>query len=265
MHSRDDLSCDRGYEFWLLEEARKRNPEIKTYALSWASPYWVGNQTSYYSQDEIDYHMSWLNCTKDYAIGSIDYIGSFRSEGLRILPDSELTFSLFCLWLFLCFLHFVLGNWNERPWGPPEWTVSYKAAMEKIGFGNTKIIIPDGGDSKGVEQAMAASTDFEAAVDGIGVHYPCNRPVPSIEATYGKKYWSSEDYSTVGDWAGAACWGRLLNQNYVRMNQTSTISWSLIWSVYQEGFPYFGNGLMYVHPWQSCGSQFTVHQNEDCS
>ena len=141
----------------------------------------------------------------------------------------------------------VTGNWNERPWGPPEWTVSYKAAMENIGFGDTKIIIPDGGDSAGVEKAMAASADFEAAVDGIGVHYPCNRPVPSIGATYGKKYWSSEDYSTVGDWAGAACWGRLLNQNYLRMNQTSTISWSLIWSVYPEGFPYFGNGLMYVH------------------
>ena len=47
----------------------------------------------------------------------------------------------------------------------------------------------------------------------------------------GKKYWSSEDYSTVGNWDGAACWGRLLNQNFVRMNMTSTISWSLIWSV----------------------------------
>jgi hypothetical protein len=30
----------------------------------------------------------------------------------------------------------------------------------------------------------------------------------------------------------------------VRMNMTSTISWSLIWSVYEKGFPFFGNGLM---------------------
>ena len=66
----------------------------------------------------------------------------------------------------------------------------------------------------------------------------------------GLKYWSSEDYSTVGDWAGAGCWGRLLNQNFVRMNMTSTISWSLIWSVYGAGFPYYGNGLMYaMTPW----------------
>jgi len=75
MHERDDLSCDRGYEFWLLEEARKRNPAIKTYALSWAVPAWVGNQTGYYSQDNIDYHIAWLNCTRQYAIGNIDYMG----------------------------------------------------------------------------------------------------------------------------------------------------------------------------------------------
>jgi hypothetical protein len=29
MHSRDDLSCSRGYEGWLAKEARARNPEIK--------------------------------------------------------------------------------------------------------------------------------------------------------------------------------------------------------------------------------------------
>ena len=35
-HYRDDLNCHRGYEWWLLEEATKRNPKIVTYALSWA-------------------------------------------------------------------------------------------------------------------------------------------------------------------------------------------------------------------------------------
>ncbi len=35
MHSRDDLGCDRGYEGWLMSEAKKRNPEIKTWGLSW--------------------------------------------------------------------------------------------------------------------------------------------------------------------------------------------------------------------------------------
>ena len=160
--------------------------------------------------------MKWLECTKQWDIGSIDYI----------------------------------GNWNERPWGTADWTKQYRAAMDSIGFKETKIIIPDGGDNRDIKTAADSDPAFEAAVAGIGLHYPCNHPDELIEQKYGWKYWSSEDYSTVGNWAGAACWGRALNQNFVRMNMTSTIAWSLIWSVYGEGFPYFGNGLMYaMTPW----------------
>jgi hypothetical protein len=140
MHTRDDLSCKRPYEFWLLSEARKRNPAIKTYALSWAAPYWVGNQTSFFSDDEIDFHIKWLQCTKEWNIGPIDYI----------------------------------GNWNERPWGPPDWTKQYRKAMDAAGFAETKIIIPDGGDVSGIEKAFDADSEFEAAVAGLGVHYPCH-------------------------------------------------------------------------------------------
>jgi len=40
MHTRDDLSFERGYEWWLMVEAKKRNPDIKTYVLSWGVPHW---------------------------------------------------------------------------------------------------------------------------------------------------------------------------------------------------------------------------------
>lgn len=59
MHTRHDLNYQRGYEWWLLTEAKKRNPNILTYALSWAVPHWIGNG-SYYSDDNIDYHIKWL-------------------------------------------------------------------------------------------------------------------------------------------------------------------------------------------------------------
>ena len=30
MHTRDDLNCTRGYEWWLMKEAKKRNPDVIT-------------------------------------------------------------------------------------------------------------------------------------------------------------------------------------------------------------------------------------------
>jgi O-glycosyl hydrolase len=42
--------------------------------------------------------------------------------------------------------------------------------MDAIGFSETKIIIPDGGDVTGIEKAMLNDSVFAAAVDGLGVH-----------------------------------------------------------------------------------------------
>jgi hypothetical protein len=119
--------------------------------------------------------------------------------------------------------------------------------MDDHGFNSTKIIIPDGSYDEKILTDMDESSDFQNAMigGGIGLHYPCNQP-SSISHNVSKhklKYWSSEDYSTEGNWEGSGCWGRILNQNVVKMNMTSTIAWSLIWSVYND-FPYYGNGLM---------------------
>jgi hypothetical protein len=42
MHSRGDLNCTRGYEFWLMKEAKRRNPKVVTYGLPWGEPVSVG-------------------------------------------------------------------------------------------------------------------------------------------------------------------------------------------------------------------------------
>ena len=56
MHSRNDLGCNRGYEGWLAQEARKRNPSVKIWSLAWGVPGWVGNET-YFSDDNIAYQV----------------------------------------------------------------------------------------------------------------------------------------------------------------------------------------------------------------
>jgi hypothetical protein len=57
--TRDELdypkreSFERGYEWWLMKEARKRNPKIILDCLAWRTPGWIGNG-NYCSQDMSD-------------------------------------------------------------------------------------------------------------------------------------------------------------------------------------------------------------------
>ena len=79
MHTRDDLSCERGYEGWLITEAKKRNPSILLYGLSWATPRWVGdgtgNGTGYYSNDNLLYQTKWVECIRNTTTYTVDLIG----------------------------------------------------------------------------------------------------------------------------------------------------------------------------------------------
>eukprot|EP00438_Fugacium_kawagutii_P031317 Skav215341 [mRNA] locus=scaffold1391:271604:275822:- [translate_table: standard] len=93
---------------------------------------------------------------------------------------------------------------------------------------------------------------FQNLVAAVGLHYPCSGDAQLLDALAAHphtRFWSSEELSTVADWGGAGCWGRMINQNYVRMRATSSIAWSLIWSVYPN-LECFGNGLLYAfEPW----------------
>ena len=72
MHRRDDLNYERGYEWWLMAQAKKRNPAVKLYGLSWAVPGWIGDgckscsmpEQYYHGDDNIEYHLKWIEGAK---------------------------------------------------------------------------------------------------------------------------------------------------------------------------------------------------------
>eukprot|EP00928_Gymnodinium_smaydae_P028736 TRINITY_DN21845_c0_g3_i1.p1 TRINITY_DN21845_c0_g3~~TRINITY_DN21845_c0_g3_i1.p1 ORF type:complete len:900 (-),score=115.96 TRINITY_DN21845_c0_g3_i1:138-2837(-) len=217
----NDCHVERGYESWLMTEAKKRNPDILISALAWGVPGWINSgtvsQPDYFNRDNIDYHVSWVKCVKDKLGITTDYI----------------------------------GIWNERPWGSTDYVVELRSALNDAGFGSetTGIVMLDGAKNDEFEHHLFENETFAAAIEAVGLHYPCDKPDAGIVNVVKKKYWASEDFSTPADWQGAGCWGRMLNSNYVRMNMTSTISWSLLWSVYPN-LDCFGNGLMYAfEPW----------------
>ena len=50
MRHRSDHDYNRGYEWWLMEEAHRRNPNIILDALPWGAPGWIGGG-HFYSAD----------------------------------------------------------------------------------------------------------------------------------------------------------------------------------------------------------------------
>ena len=80
-HTRGVVNCNAGYEFWLAEQAKRRNPNIKLYELAWAAPGWIGGG-HFWSQDMIDYLMTWMDCARSHGL-TIDYIGGWNERGFN--------------------------------------------------------------------------------------------------------------------------------------------------------------------------------------
>src|SRR5262245_58388175 len=57
-HARGETDYQRGYEWWLMEQAKLRNPGLTLAALSWGAPGWIGGG-NFWSQDMIDYLLDW--------------------------------------------------------------------------------------------------------------------------------------------------------------------------------------------------------------
>lgn len=237
MHDRGESSrCWRGYEAWLISEAKARNPGIALYALSWGVPGWVGNGSasgdkigvSYCSDDNIAYQTGWVECIQSTTGATVDY----------------------------------LGVWNEMTWCGEDYVLALRTALDRAGHTATKIVLPDGSphsvDLAGrsfLTQARNSSRLREAA-PVMGFHYPCDYPPLGLP---GMASWASEDFSQrdLGaqdreggpGWTSGSYWGRKLNQNFVTMNMTTTIAWALIWSAL-PGLGCEGDGLTLAnHPW----------------
>ncbi|NWY54701.1 GALC Galactocerebrosidase, partial [Chionis minor] len=93
MHYENDENYFRGYEWWLMKEAKKRNPKIKLIGLPWTFPAWIGKGENWpYDYPDVTayYIVSWILGAKQYHDLDIDYVGiwnerAFSSKYIKLL------------------------------------------------------------------------------------------------------------------------------------------------------------------------------------
>ncbi len=76
----------RGYEFWLMAEARKRNPRIILDCLPWAYPHWVGSR---FSKQSADWFVAFLQAAPALRTGARLDLGGPERERHRSELDRQ--------------------------------------------------------------------------------------------------------------------------------------------------------------------------------
>jgi hypothetical protein len=240
----DPAAYNRGWEWWLLEEAKKRNPNIVTMALSWGTPGWIGHEDSkywpadkdgfigdpaFYSEDDIDFHVRWVRGLKKWHNISLDYMGIFNERPILQID----------------------GVIDELAW-----VVRLRAALdaEPDGVGKGVRLVADdtvawAGTEGWVGTANCSSAkgscsckDFmnetlRDSIAGLSNHYSAESNTPPADcemmrSRYGKELWVTE---------GAVDNGYGPTKAFSHGNVTGYLMWPLVPSFYPM-LPFGGTG-----------------------
>lgn len=220
-HEREQgvVECDRGYEWWLMKEAKARNPELRLAALAWGAPGWI---TNFWSAANIRYTLNWLECARQHGL-KIDY----------------------------------LGGGNERGWDA-DYYIQLKAALKNHGFGHIQVVASDDHNPPNywaIADEMKRKPAFADAVDIIGQHDVCgwrtaqkHCNVSTAALELGKPLWDSEN-STQNYRTGDEPLARVMTRHYLDAGITANLNWALAAAFY-ENFPVAGTGLILADcPW----------------
>jgi hypothetical protein len=215
---------NRGYEWWLMEQAGRRDPQIVLDSLPWGAPGWIGHG-HFYSQDMANYVVKFIQGTRFHHL-NMRYTGIWNETqyqaGYVKLLKKTLAANRVATQVVCCDLYT-----QEHPWS--------------------------------IIDKMKSDPELRDSVDVVGVHSPNviqGPTAPEAAKQSGKPLWASEDeffYYTRGlprTWSPfAESLAMIYNLNYIEDRITATEIWSPVTSYY-DNLPAPGSGLMLANtPW----------------
>ena len=202
MRTRDDLDYSRGYTWWILREAKQRNPNLTLDGAAWSAPGWIGNG-NFWSQDAADYYVKWL-------------------QGLRKVYSLEFD---------------ALGCRNEKGISY-DFVKMLRATLDTNGFEKVKIHAFDNwpGNKLDFVKDMVADAKLREAVDLIGAHtlvgIPASAEVQATAARMNKPIWNTEEHVYLKGFDCEISIVQAFNENFIRSGVTKIVNWYDIAGLY---------------------------------
>ena len=158
MHIAGDENYERGYEWQIMIEAKRRNPQIKLYGLSWGYPRFLAEGgSSPLTNSTVKYIINWLNGARVHHNLTIDYI----------------------------------GIWNENAYSR-EYILSLRRAITAAGLPTVIVAADDCCDGKwSICDSILNDVEYQDAIGVIGGHYPDSQTTSACASLH-KPLWASE-------------------------------------------------------------------------
>lgn len=228
-HTREDLNYSRGYTWWIMQEAKKRNPDLTLDGTAWSAPGWVGNG-KFWSQDAADYYVSWL-------------------KGLRDVYGLEFI---------------AIGCRNEKEVSY-DFVKRFRKTLDANGFTNLKIHAFDNWYKGKLNFVKDMFTDKELcdAIDIIGGHVfyegePVSVEERAMAEKLGKPIWNTEDHVYKKGFDCLISLVECFNGNYIHNGATKIVNWYDIAGIYpMEPYSEDPPTVLAYEPWSG---HFKVRQ-----
>lgn len=226
-HYRGDCNFKRGYTWWVMSEAKRRNPKLSLDATAWSAPAWVGK---FWSQDMADYYVSWLCGLREVYGLELDAIGCHNEKGVSY-----------------------------------DFAKKLRKTMNERGFQNVRLHAFDNwGDGKmNFLKDMQSDTELREAIDIVSAHtfseIPLSKEQREMVEAMGKPIWNSEDHVYRKGFDCLITIVKCFNENYIVSGATKVVNWYDIAGVYPME-PYSHDPAM-VLAWEPWSGHYEVREN----